>query len=146
MPTSLRDPFESTRLLLNTKILTNSFIRIYSHGALDVLLANSLFYGDIVVATPGLLIPTAMPTALRDPYESTRLLLNTKILTNSFIRIYSHGALVGIQTPNLLIRSQMLYSVELRAQYLFRLTVFRRPFSSTSDMGAYCLLIFGLQM
>ena len=30
----------------------------------------------------------------------------------------SSSALVGIQTPNLLIRSQMLYSVELRVRFM----------------------------
>ncbi len=35
------------------------------------------------------------------------------------LRILLVCALAGIQTPNLLIRSQMLYSIELRAQYFW---------------------------
>lgn len=50
-------------------------------------------------------------------------------------------ALVGIQTPNLLIRSQMLYSVELRAQnsYLLRNLLIRRQilYSSWNYQDSY---------
>ena len=34
-------------------------------------------------------------------------------------KLINVGAPAGIRTPNLLIRSQMLYPVELRAQFLF---------------------------
>ena len=34
------------------------------------------------------------------------------------------GAPAGIRTPNLLIRSQMLYPVELRAQVMFSVNLF----------------------
>ena len=67
--------------------------------------------------------------------QTQNLLIRSQMLYSVELRSLQKSDFVGIQTQNLLIRSQMLYSVELRSLFAFASAKIRTSFETSKASG-----------
>ena len=67
--------------------------------------------------------------------QTQNLLIRSQMLYSVELRSLQKSDFVGIQTQNLLIRSQMLYSVELRSLFAFASAKIRTSFEMNKVLG-----------